>query len=181
MQTRLGRSMWLLVAVALVAVMLGAVALSGCGGGGDSPATTASPAGSTATTGTASAAGGQGEAVAKEMLATFDELVGKVAALANAKPEPATVKPQLEELYASYEPKMAELNTKYLALRDSDVSQFGACNTYLGNFRGQHVTQKDNTLTPALQYYNLELGDQEMVKLISQKPVDLLEIAVKQN
>jgi hypothetical protein len=174
------RSGWMLVVLALVVIVLGGMMVSACGGGDDTPATTAA-AGSSATTVAAAGAGGQGEAVAKEILATFDELVGKVAELGNAKSDAATLKPKLEELYASYTPKMAALNVKYLALRDADVAQFGACNTYLGNERGKHVTEKDNTLTVAVKYYNLEVGDQEMVKLLSDKPVELLEIAVKQN
>ena len=174
----MARSSWLVVAVALLVIMLGAVVLSGCGGDDGSPATTASQAGSTATTAAASG-GGEGEALATEILATFDELVGKVAALANGKPAPATLKPQLDELYASYEPIMAELNVRYLALRESDVEQSGECNSYLGSYRGKHVADKDKTLTEALKYYNFELGDQDMVKLLSDKPVDLLNIAVK--
>lgn len=119
--------------------------------------------------------------MAEEILATFDEIVGKTADLAKAKPEPAALKPQLEELYDEYTTKMTELNSKYLALRSSDIAQFGECNTYLGSNRGMRVTAKDNTLTEALKYYNLELGDQEIVGLLSQKPVELLDIAVKQN
>jgi hypothetical protein len=172
------RSGWMLVVLALVVVVLGGLMVSACGGGDDTPATTAA-GGSSATTAAAGSAGGQGEALAKEILATFDELVGKVAVLANGKPAPATLKPQLEELYASYEPIMAALNVKYLALRESDVEQSGECNSYLGTNRGKHVADKDNTLTEALKYYNFELGDQEMVKLLSDKPVDLLNIAVK--
>lgn len=175
-----GKHGTLVAVVALVAIMLGALLASGCGGG-DTATTATTKAGTTATTAAGQAAGGAGEAVAKEILATFDEMVGKVAVLANAKPDPATLKPQLDEIYASYMPKMVALNGKYLALRNSDMMQFGGCNTYMGNERGKHVTAMDNTLTPALQYYNLELGDQAMVSLLSQKPVELLDVAVKQN
>ncbi len=179
MRRGLGRSNWLVAVLVLVVITLGAVALSGCGGG-DSEATPTT-AGGAATTAAAQAGGGQGEAVAKEILAKFDELVGKVAGLANAKPEPAALKPQLDELYASYVPAMTELNGKYLALREADIAEFGTCNTYLGSERGKRVAAKDVTLTEALKYYNLELGDQEIVGLLSSKPVELLDIAVKQN
>jgi hypothetical protein len=169
--------------MATVVVIVGSLAMlmaAGCGGG-----STEAPSSTTAATTVASsgagAAGGQGTAVAKEILAAFDEIVAKAADLAKAKPEPAVLKPQLEELYSSYTAKMTELNGKYLGLRDSDIAQFGECNTYLGENRGKHVAAKDNTLTPALQYYNLQLGDQEIVSLLSQKPVDLLDVAVKQN
>jgi hypothetical protein len=161
---------------------LGTLAVGGCGGD-DSAAVTsttavaASPASSTAS----QSEEGQGAAVAKTILSTFDELVAKVAGLAEGKPEPAVLKPQLEDLYDSYMPKMTELNGEYLALRDSDIALFGECNTYLGNYRGQHIVAKDNALTEALQYYNLQLGDQEIVSLLAQKPVELLDVAVKQD
>jgi hypothetical protein len=76
---------------------------------------------------------------------------------------------------------MADLNTEYRALRDSDIAEFGACNTYLGNERGKHVLAKDTTLTDVVKYYNLELGNQEMVALLSTRPVELLDMAVKQD
>lgn len=172
----------LAVAILLVIAGLVAVTVGGCGGSTATEQSTTTTAASSASPSTGQPAGdGEGVLVAKEILSTFDELVGKVAELAKDKPEPATLKPQLEELYASYLPIMTELNGEYLALRDSDTVQWGACNTYLGDNRGKHVTEKDNTLTPALQYYNLELGDQETVDLLSKKPVELLEVAVKQN
>jgi len=164
---------------ALVMAALAVLMLGGCGG--DEPAVSSTTAATSAATQGGSAAGeGQGTAVAKEILAIFDEIVAKAADLAKAKPEPSVLKPQLDELYNGYMAKMTELNGKYLALRESDVALFGECNTYLGSNRGQHVTAKDNTLTEAMQYYNLQLGDQEIVSLLSQKPVELLEIAVKQ-
>ena len=75
---------------------------------------------------------------------------------------------------------MAELNTKYLALRDGDVASWGAANTYLGSNRGPRITAAENTLVEAIKHYNLNLGDQEMVSLITNRPVDLLEMAVNQ-
>jgi hypothetical protein len=166
-----------------VVVIVGSLAMlmaAGCGGDSTETPSSATVA-TTATSSGAGVAGGQGTAVAKEILATFDEIVAKAADLAKAKPEPAVLKTQLEELYTTYTAKMTELNGKYLGLRDSDIAQFGECNTYLGENRGKHVTAKDNTLTPAMQYYNLQLGDKEIVSLLSQKPVELLDIAVKQN
>jgi hypothetical protein len=129
-----------------------------------------------------SSADSEGVLVAKEILATFDELVGRVAALAQDIPDAVVLKPQLEQLYESYVPEMTRLNEKYLALRDSgDIAQFGDCNTYLGSYRGKHVANKDTVLSEALRYYNLELGDQEMVSLLSDGPVELLDIAVDQD
>jgi hypothetical protein len=106
--------------------------------------------------------------------------VGKVAELAKGKPDAAVLTPQLQGLYESYMPKFTELNSRYVALRASDVSQFGECNTYLGENRGKHVADKDNVLSEALRYYNLEVGDQEMVSLLSERPVELLDVAVNQ-
>jgi hypothetical protein len=179
MQRLVGKHGTLVAVVALVAIMLGALLASGCGGG-DTATTATTKAGATATTAAGQSAAGAGTALATEILAKFDEMVGKVAVLANAKPDPATLKPQVEAIYATYTPIMAELNVRYLALRDSDVQQSGECNSYLGTNRGKHTAQMDQTLTPALQYYNLELGDQAMVSLLTQKPIDLLNIAVQQ-
>ncbi|NLO28027.1 MAG: hypothetical protein GX113_07610 [Actinobacteria bacterium] len=75
---------------------------------------------------------------------------------------------------------MTELNARYLALRDSDIKEFGECNSYLGEYRGRHVTDKDNTLTEAYKHYNLEVGDRETVELLEKGPVELLDIAVRQ-
>ncbi len=127
--------------VAGLAVLAGLVVLTaaGCGGAGTESASTTTAASPTTSSG-AGAAEGQGVAMAKEILGTFDEIVAKAADLAKAKPEPAVLKPQLEELYDSYTVKMTELNGKYLALRESDIAQFGECNTYLGSNRGMRVT-----------------------------------------
>jgi hypothetical protein len=161
----------------LAAVLVGAVALAGCGGGASSPA----PTGGGADPSAPPASEGAGQALGAEILGTFDALVAEVAAAASAKPAPADLGPALEAIYAAYTPTMAELNARYRALRDADIAEFGACNTYLGNERGKHVTAKDNTLTDVVKYYNLELGDQEMVALLSTRPVELLDIAVKQD
>jgi hypothetical protein len=166
-------------AVLLVVAVMVMMTVGGCGGD-DSAAVSSTVAASPGTSGQPSG-GGEGVLVAQEILAAFDELVGEVAALSTDKPDPDVLKPQLEELYTSYEPRMSELNVKYLALRDSDIAQFGECNTYLGANRGKHVADKDNVLSEALRYYNFELGDQETVSLISSRPVELLEIAVRQN
>lgn len=169
--------------VLLAALMAGLLilALGGCGGADTGDAETGQPATSSAPPESAEPdAEGEGVLVAKKILAAFDELVGEVAALAKDTPDSSVLKPQLEELYASYVPKMTELNGEYLALRDADVAQFGACNEYLGEYRGKHVFEKDNVLTEPVRYYNLEVGDQEMVSLLSSKPVELLDIAVKQ-
>lgn len=174
MRGRAGRRSVMLLAVALV----GALALGGCGGGSSSAAPTG---GGEAPSVAPGSTDGAGATLGAEILATFDALVAEVAAAASTKPAPADLEPALEAIYAAYAPTMAELNARYRALRDADVAEFGACNTYLGNERGKHVTAKDNTLTEVVKYYNLELGDQEMVALLSTRPVELLEIAVKQD
>ncbi len=128
-----------------------------------------------------SSADGKGVLVAKEILATFDELVAQVAGLAQDEPDDVVLRQELNQLYESYVVKMTQLNENYLALRDSgDMAQFGECNTYLGSNRGQHVANKDTVLSEALRYYNFEMGDQEMVSLLSNRPVELLDIAVDQ-
>lgn len=167
--------------VVLLMTAMVMVVINGCGGSDSEANTTTTAASSTPSDTAQGGAEGQGVLVATEILDTFDEIVAEAAALAAGKPDPATLKPQLEELYASYEPTMAELNTKYLGLRDSDTKEWGACNSFLGENRGPRVAAKDTTLTDALLYYNLELGDQEIVGLLSTGAVKLLDIAVAQN
>ena len=177
-----GKRGGLLTMVALL-VMAGLVMLTvaGCGGDDSADVSSTTAAASPGPSETSQAAAqGDGVLVAEEILGVFDEIVGKAAELAKGKPEPTVLKPQLMELYDSYMPKMTELNKKYLGLRDSDTVQWGACNSHLGENRGKHVFDKDSILTEALQYYNLELGDQEIVDLLSKKPVELLDVAVKQ-
>jgi hypothetical protein len=125
------------------------------------------------------AAANEGRDLAEKILATYDEAVAEAAQLAKDKPESAVLKPKLEQLIASYSPKMAELNTQYLALHTKDIKGFGQANIHLGEFRGKHIANAYNTLTPVLKYYNFEKGDKEIVQLLSSKLVALIDIAVK--
>lgn len=127
---------------------------------------------------TAPAGEGPGVLLAKEILDTFDEMVAKAVMLSAEKPAPVEIRPKLEEMYEAYRGKMAEFNGRYLALRDSDMAQFGACNGYLGVHRGKHVFKKDNDMAQMVSHYNFQLGDQDMVKLLSTVPVEILDIAV---
>lgn len=120
----------------------------------------------------------EGVAVAKEILETFDKAVAEAAELAKTKPEAAELKPKLEALYKKYEETMKEINVKYLALKDKDIAQFGAANSYLGENRGKHVFKKDEVLTEAIKYYNLN-GNQEIVQLLSDGIVKMLDVAVQ--
>ncbi len=170
----------LLIMTLLMAALVMAIA-GGCGGTDSAAVASATTSVSSVSAGTSEPSGNsEGVQVAEKMLGTFDELVAKVVDLAKDKPAAAVLKPQLEELYGSYVTKMTELNAEYLALRDSHMSEFGECNIYLGNYRGKHVADKDNALAEAVSYYNFELGDQEIVSMLSEKPVELLEVAVKQ-
>ena len=123
---------------------------------------------------------GAGVLLAKEILGVFDEVVTKMAEMAKDKAEVAVIKPQIEELLNSYRPRMIELNGKYLALRDADIAQFGACNGYLGENRGQSIFKKDTVLSEIVAHYNLQVGDQNMVNLLSTGPIELLDLAVNQ-
>ena len=177
---RVGRG-YVLVAVIASVLVLATFYASGCGGSDsdDGPATTA--ASSTSSSAAAPAGNGEGVLMGTEILDTFDELVGKVSEIVKSKPEPAVVKPQLEELYASYEPTMKELNTRYLALQDAKLSEFQACNRFLSDNRPQRVSAITNVMVEPIKYYNFELGAQDIVDLITKKPVDLLDIAVAQS
>jgi DNA repair exonuclease SbcCD ATPase subunit len=121
----------------------------------------------------------EGTAVAKEILATFDKAVAEVAELVKNKPEAAELKPKLEALYRSYEEKMKALNTNYLALKDKDISLFGAANGYLGENRGKHVFNKDNVLGEYISYYNFQKGEKEIVDMLSSGIVKMLDVAVQ--
>jgi hypothetical protein len=178
---REGRGRLLTIVMLLVTTSLLMAIAVGCGGTDSTAVISAATTVSSTPSETAvPATGGEGVQVAEKILVAFDDLVGEVAALAKDKPEPAVLKPQLEELYASSMARMTELNGEYLTLRDSAMSEFGECNIYLGEHRGQHVADKDNVLADVVRYYNFELGNQEMVSLLSERPVELLEVAVKQ-
>ena len=171
-------------APAIVLVMSGLlmVIAAACGGGEPETlipeTTTASPG---ASGGSGSPSDDAGVAMAQEIFAVYDEMNAKVVALANAKSEPAVLKPQLEELYASYMPKMEELKAKYLALKSSDESAFRSCNGYVSTNRGQRITEMENSMVEAIKYYNLELGDREIVSLLTEKPLALLRVAINEN
>ena len=164
--------------LAAVSLMLIAVMVSGCGGSDSDAADTTTTAASSTASSAAPEGGGEGATLGAEILDAFDELVGKVSETVKDKPEPAVVKPQLEELYTSYEPIMKELNTKYLALKDSDTSEFGACNGFLNDNRPQRVSAITDVMLEPIKYYNFDLGAQDIVDLITKRPVELLDVAV---
>ncbi|MBN1320957.1 MAG: hypothetical protein JXA87_08955 [Thermoleophilia bacterium] len=169
----------LAAAVLMLVAGLIMVMVSGCGGSDSDVAdTTTTAASSTASSAAETEGNGEGALLGTEILDTFDELVGKVSETVKSKPEPAVVKPQLEELYASYEPTMKELNTKYLALKDSDAGEFGACNRFLSDNRPQRVGAITDIMVEPIKYYNFDLGAQDIVDLITKKPVELLDMAV---
>ena len=128
----------------------------------------------------AAAANDAGMKVVDEILAAFDQCVAEAAALAKEKPEAAVLLPQLEKLYADYGVKMAALNARFLALRDQDVFAFRRANGYMTDNRPKHVFAKDNTLSPAYAYYNLEKGETAVVDMLSNKIVKLLDDALMQ-
>lgn len=121
-----------------------------------------------------------GRAIIDEILATFDQCVADAAGLAKGKPEAAVLLPQLEKLYADYGVKMAALNARFLALRDQDVFAFRGANGYMSDNRPKHVFAKDNALSAAYAYYNLEKGETAVVDMLSTRIVKLLDDAVKQ-
>ncbi len=179
--SRSGRGTLWTIAVMLMMTGLVMVIVGGCGGD-DSKAVSSTTASAPSTPSTTSAeSDGEGVLIGKEIFATFDEMAAKAAELSKDKPEPAVLKPQLEELYASYLPKMTELNAKYLALQESDINQFRACNGYHSSNRPQHITAMQNACVEAVKYYNFQLGDQEIVSLLNDRPIELLDVAFKQN
>jgi hypothetical protein len=151
---------------------VGIVAFAACGNKGEAP--------KALTSAQAQAGEDAGKAIVDEILASFDQCVAEAAALAKDRPEAAVLLPQLETLYADYGARMAALNARFLALRDQDVFAFRRANGYMTENRPRHVFAKDNALTPALQYYNLEKGEKAVVDMLANGPVKLLDAAVKQ-
>ena len=171
-------------ALAIVIVMTGLLMMiaAACGGGEPETVIPETTAGSAETSGASEGSSDDaGVAMAKEIFAVYDEMNAKVVELANAKSEPAVLKPQLEELYASYMPKMEELKAKYLALQESDEFAFRSCNGYVSTNRGQRITDMQNDMVEAIKYYNFELGDQEIVSLLTEKPLALLKVAINES
>jgi predicted small lipoprotein YifL len=159
-------------ATTILFVCVALAACAACGNKGEAP--------KAVTAAQARAAEDAGKALVDEILASFDQCVAEAAALAKDKPEAAALLPQLEKLYADCGARMDALNARFLALRDQDVFAFRRANGYLTENRPKHVFAKDNTLTPALQYYNLEKGEKAVVDLLANGPVRLLDAAVKQ-
>jgi hypothetical protein len=166
----------------LLLVMLMTTMVAGACGVDDSPAvTTLETDASSADSGASGdAVNDAGVAMAEKILSTYDNMTAKVAKLANQKIEPAALKLQLTKLYDSYMPKMQELNAEYLALQKSDEFAFRACNGHISTNRGPHISDAENAMVDAIKYYNLDLGDQEIVNLLTKKPSELLEAAIKQ-
>jgi len=129
----------------------------------------------------AAAVKAEGAAVAKEILDTFDKAVAEAAELAKDKPAAAELKPRLEAIIENYKKPMADLNVRFLALKDKDIRAFGAANGYMGENRGRHIFNmyNENALGPAIAYYNIEKNEQEIVELLTKKIIELINIAVK--
>ena len=165
---------------AFVFLVFGAIiVLVSCGGSkdktpGETPAETKPVAQPAVSTGDA-----DGVAVAKEILDLFDKAVAETAVLVKDKPAAAELKPKLDSLFENYKGQMAELNKKFLALKDKPDHSFGAANTYLGEERGKRVFAKDNTLSEAMAYYNFQKSDPETLKFLSSTLPSLIDIAVK--
>ena len=159
------------------------IILSGCGG--KEPAETgaqesvAEPQPTEEASGAEEPGEAKGDAVAKEILAVYDQAVAEIAELMKAKPEAAELKPKMEALFQNYQEKMKALNEKYLALRDEDIASFGAANGYMGEHRGRHVYEKDNALVAFMNYYNMEKEERELTKFINDGLFNLLETAVE--
>jgi hypothetical protein len=164
-----------LLMLALICVLL--LAFMACGPKAE---TSQAPAPAVTTAKEAEAATDAGKVIVDEILATFDQCVAEAAALAKEKSEAAVLMPQLEKLYADYGVKMAALNAKFLALRDQNVFAFRRANGYMTDNRPKHVFAKDNTLSSAYAYYNLEKGETAVVDMLSNKIVKLLDEAVNQ-
>jgi len=115
----------------------------------------------------------KGEAVAKEIIDTFDQAVTEAADLVKDKPPVEEVKPKLEAMIVKYKEQMTELNGKYLALKDEDIALFGDACSYIDNHRPKRVFESDKILGPVRTHYGI---DSEVGKLLYDELINLLEI-----
>jgi len=168
--------------MSLIAVLWALSFVAACGGS-KSASESAKPAEKPTPAPTAAAAVSKAEeegvAVAKEILGVFDQAVAEAAELVKDKPAAADLQPKLDALFEKYKVRMAELNPKYLALREKDIRAFGAANGYLGENRGKHVFDKDNTLGEAIAYYNFQKGEKGIVDFLGFKIAALIDVAVQ--
>ena len=168
--------------MSLIAVLWALSFVAACGGS-KSASESAKPAEKPTPAPTASAAVSnaeeEGVAVAKEILGVFDQAVAEAVELVKDKPAAADLQPKLDALFEKYKVRMAELNPKYLALREKDIRAFGAANGYLGENRGKHVFAKDNTLGEAIAYYNFQKGEKGIVDFLGFKIAALIDVAVQ--
>jgi hypothetical protein len=159
-----------------------ALVLAACGGKNapaENKAAAPQPQAPVSQTAAPPAADNEGVLLAKEILGVFDEAVAETAGLVKDKPEAADLKPKLNALYDKYAAKMAEINPRFLALKTKDIRLFGSANGYMGENRGKHDFDKDNTLSDAYRYYNLQKGEKEIVDFLAHKLPALIDIAVK--
>lgn len=151
-----------------VLVVVAALSAAACGGSSPAPAETSS----------ASAAAvnheAEGQAVAKEILDTFNAAVAETAALLKDKPAPAAVKPQLQALFGTYSAKMTTINAKRRAL--TDVEARGAASRYMDEHRPKAVTEKDNALGAFIFHYLNTVKDADVADFLNTKIVTLIDI-----
>ena len=116
-----------------------------------------------------------GEAVAKEILAAYDQAVADALELVKDKPAAAEVKIKLQELIDGYKEKMETLAEKKLAL--TDIEAWGAANGYMGENRGKHVFDNNAKLDEFLAHYMYNDKDDEVVELLKNKIIQLIDLA----
>ncbi len=119
----------------------------------------------------------RGEALAQEILSTFDSAVDEARVLLDPKPPPAEAVPRLAPLLATYGEKMTALNAKYRALA-KDPPAFGAVNRWLGDNRGKAVFRKDSLLGALVFHYRYNQSSPEIVEFVNAGLVRLLDAAV---
>lgn len=157
-----------------VVILSCCLSLASCG---EQPATAgASPVNSPSPEVTAARA--QGEALAKEVIAAFDQLVAEVAAALTSKPAEADAMPKLEAIAATWTPKMTEFAARRKLLTDAPAKGgFFAC---MGEQRGKAMLRKDNTLTECFKHYRLTISAPQVTEFLDKRLPALIEIAHNQ-
>ena len=160
--------------VALTCMFLLSVIVA-CGGSEESSQSTSS-AESVSASGPSEAAQA-GIAVGEEIIAEYEALVMDVAEVLKDQPDWSDAAPPLEDLREEREARMAELNTKFLALKEQDIESFGAAVSYVQDHRGEVIDKIYSAHEQSVVQYRLQKGEKDVNAFIATLP-SLLDVAV---
>jgi hypothetical protein len=117
----------------------------------------------------------KGEALAKEVIEAFDQVVAEVGKALAAKPAEAEAMPVLQSIHASWLPKMQAFANRRKELTDPAAK--GGFFGVMGEQRGKAMFRKDTTLTAAYQHYRLQTSAPRVIEFLDKQLVELIETA----